>query len=310
MVSDLKPIGGIGRRRLLQAFGATGASAALGLEFAGPVEAASTERDLLLGGFESGLDGWSTNGGNELERIESDLLDASITQGERALGVGVRGDPHPMVSKQGLNGTDFAGHPFLAADVTAAVYDVDGPVAFEFRYVRSDGRGSGSSGRDSSAGGNRGNPLVVESGPRLVDQFRPGTVYWDMSELDPEQLSNPTRLEVAWYPEAHPPDVGPHGRGPAGSFDFEGFAVFDNIRLAAEPTEMATLALESSLFRQITRRGALERTVTESVDGQTETGHLLFSDGTKVTYRFETVDEDAFLLEFADQTFKLGGGWA
>lgn len=88
----------------------------------------------VLGDFESGLDGWSTNGGNTLERISEEDIPAGIRSGSHGLSVEIDGDAYPMIeNKQRVAGADFLEFPHLSMHVLGATADTESDLMFQFR---------------------------------------------------------------------------------------------------------------------------------------------------------------------------------
>lgn len=328
--STTEKIQGIDRRGLLKMLGAAGALASLPEGHAGVASAREAGETRLLGGFESGRDGWKTNGGNELHLVDDNSFPPGVTQGTQALGVRVSGDPFPHVWKKDVRNVDFQSHPYLVGDVLATTFENDASVVFKIRYYY--GRASGEDDRKSSEkGGKRGSgkkggekdskkrdnngaepvgkPSVVESPEIRVEQLTPSTLYWDMSDLSDDALADPTRLEIAWYPADHPPETGANGRGSASSYDYRGGVVFDNIRVTSNPTEGATDAMTETFDRLQSAHGPFKEAITEQVEANEEHGYALFSDGTRVPYMFEALGDGKFVYTLDDESFKLGGGW-
>lgn len=306
------------RRGLLKALGATSVWASFPKDFAGVASATESGETELLGGFESGYDGWKTNGGNEFHLVDENSFAPGVTQGTQALGVHISGDPFPHVWKTDVRNVDFRAHPYLVGSVIATTFDNDANVVFKLRYYygQTGGEKGGEeddekSGKQQDGGdsGPAGKPNVVESPEIQVEQLTPSTLYWDMSELSDDTLDDPTRLEIAWYPADHPPETGANGRGSASSYDYRGGVVFDNIRVTSNPTEGAADAMKRTFDRLQSTHGPFEEAVTEQVEASEEHGYALFSDGTRISYTFEDRGDHKFVYTLDGDSFKLGGGW-
>lgn len=261
----------------------------------------------LLGGFESDLEGWQTNGGNELERISDDEFAGSATQGSHALAVGTDGDAYPMIeNKKRIRRADFDDSPFLMADVVPVVADTDSDIVFTFRYHHADAPPD-SKGNTQSR---QEKPTLVEESPEIrVPQFLQSQIHWDMSELDESTRSKPRRLEIAWYPVDHPPVGGPRGGG-SGAFDYRGYTLFDNIHLSDVPTDLSRGALQDKLRQLRLDRGRIVKVETDELSKTFESGRFLFGDGESVPYQFEVSESDQFKYAIDGETFELGGGWS
>lgn len=292
-----------GRRSLLKTLSLTGVLSVTGVGI-GEAMAGAEEGDVeLLGGFETGLDGWKTNGGNEFHRVSADSFGTAVTQGDHALGVRIAGDPYPMILKPNIGDARFDELPHLGVDVLAATYDNDAAVVFSIKY-HYDSR----DGKDGNANRN-GKPKIAESGDIHVPQNRSSTLYWDMSDLPDEALSAPRQLEIMWHPADQEPNEQPEGREPASAYDYRGFAVFDNIRISDDPTDFAANALSAQTQQLIREHGSVERAISEEQDADIERGKILFADGATVPYTVERLADEKFVFALDGEEFKLGGGW-
>jgi hypothetical protein len=149
---------------MLKGFGLTAVGLSVGPI---PVSAQTSSDTVVLGDFESGLDGWKTNGGNRLSRVSVEDRPAAVTSGEYALDVTVTGDPYPMIeNKSRVKRADFVGHPYLVADVAPSqVSDTASEVTFQFRYHHNAAPAKGGEG---SSGKGKKPALVEESEPVIV----------------------------------------------------------------------------------------------------------------------------------------------
>lgn len=271
------------RRRVLQGIGAMGVAGGALTATTGSAAASGA----VLGDFESGFDGWKTDGGNELGTVGKDEEGAPVTRGESALTVTSDGDPQPAI-RRSVSDVEFTEKPYLLADVLPGpIEDTDSAVTFRFRY-HSRGRGD------------------VEESPTITARQRYGIrLAWDMSEVDDSKLSSPKRLELAWYPEQHPPKTGPRGGGPG--FDYRGTTYVDNVRLEAsdETVELRRWNLKRREMRREYgfRTDKTVDTLTDSV----QTGVVVYPDGTEIEYRGEIRDDGTLELEFDGDTFEFRG---
>lgn len=312
--SSLPEMQSTDRRGLLKALGATGVLASIPKDFAGVASATEGGETELLGGFESGHEGWKTNGGNQFHLVDENSFAPGVTQESQALGVHISGDPFPHIWKKDVRKVNFQTHPYLVGSVFATTFDNDDDVVFKIRYHYGQAGGKkddeeGGDQQDESESESVGKPNVIESPEIRVEQLTPSTLYWDMSDFSDDALADPTRLEIAWYPADHPPETGANGRGSASSYDYRGGVVFDNIRVTSNPTEGAADAMTETFDRLQSAHGPFKEAITEQVEANEEHGYALFSDGTRVPYTFEALGDDKFVYTLDDESFKLGGGW-
>ncbi|EMA54544.1 hypothetical protein [Halococcus salifodinae] len=296
---------GVGRRTFLAG---TSSLAALPFIPVGVSSAKPTGNLTVLGDFESGLDGWKTNGGNELARFSTEEFPAAVIHETHALRVGIDGDPFPMIeNKKRVKQADFADSPYLSAAVSPTITDSDSDVVCKFRYHHNDAPPD--SDKTANAGkGRQKKPVLVEESPEItVPQMVPTRLYWDMSGLPEDELSSPKRLELVWYPADHPPAGGPRGRGPSGPFKYEGSMLIDDIRLSDSAADLAADAIPTKMQTYQLEHGVLTETVANEYEDGLEEGDLTFLDGTNIPYTFEiTDDEKRFTID--DETFVVGGG--
>lgn len=290
------------RRGFLRALGAAAASSLLPGIAAGREPTGATT---LLGDFEGGLDGWRTNGGNDIGRIHKSGVPGTLVNGEFGLGVQVHGDPYPMVeNKRRVSRADFAAEPYLLADIITTVRDSDAELVVQFRYHHSDGdSGEQSSGADSS---HQEKPALVEESPEMsVTQAVASQLYWDMSDLSNEVLSSPERLEIVWYSADQKPDGGPRGRG--SSAGVEGLTVLDNVRLTDAPHVAAQTGVRNTVRDLRLEHGHIDDVVTTQRSDTAESGYILFADGTQISYEFEVLSDDVYRYVIDGETFRQGG---
>lgn len=270
----------------------------------------SSTDSVVLGDFEDGLDGWTTNGGNELEQITEDDVPVGVTSGAHALAVEINGDAFPVIENmQRVRRADFTKHPHLGVHVVAVAESIDADLQLKFRlHHTAEGGNPPNSDGSNSGGGSRSKDVnVAESEWKSVSQLRPQELQWDMSGLSTDVRETAKRLEIVWYLEGHKPDGGPRGRS-TGKFDYEGFVVFDEIRLY-ESAPISETGQRHAKKRDLHREHGMivERRINEWQDGF-EDGTLIFVDGTEVPYSFEVVDENEFEYTVDGETFKIGGG--
>lgn len=272
----------------------------------GSVTDDSDSGDVVLGDFETDLDGWTTTGSTDLTRVAEGDFPAGVVSGQRGLAAEIDGDAFPLIeNRRQVEDADFLGHPFLRMHVIATADETDSDLSFRFRLHHAGTQGDGSSGNSSSQNKDE---TVVESELQTVPQLVPTQLQWDMSELSDSVLRTAKRLEIVWYLDDHEPDGGPRGHN-EGGFDYEGLAVFDDIRLF----ESAPVSDETKKQRKKTtlhrNHGMIVDRVFEERSEGFERGRLVFSDGHDVPYSFEVLDPDRFEYTIDGETFEIGGGW-
>lgn len=261
---------------------------------------------VVLGDFETGLDGWTTPGRTELNRIAEDDFPAGVVSGQRGLAVEIDGDTFPLIeNRRQVKDADFLGHPFLRMHVIATAEKTDSDLSFRFRLHHSGDQGGGSTGNGSSRNKNEN---VVDSELKTVPQLTPTQLQWDMSELSDSMLQTAKRLEIVWYLEDHEPDGGPRGHN-EGGFDYEGLAVFDDIRLLESAPRIDEAQKQQKKTALHRNHGMIVDRVFEERSEGFERGRLVFSDGHEVSYRFEVVGPARFEYTIDGDTFEIGGGW-
>jgi hypothetical protein len=214
-----------------------------------------------LGSFESTFDDWDADSGSTLSRVDTDQEPACITHGGNALKATIDGDPEQIIYTTRVQSADLSNHPCLLADVLpASVENTDSPVTFRFRY------------HHTNPGG------VEESHEMTVAQKHGGRICWDMSGLSSTKLANPNRLDIAWYPEDHPP---------SSDFHYHGVTYVDNVQLADDRNQITNA-------RCVLKQRDLERAhglridqVVRSETATTQDGVYKYSDGTEVAYQIE-----------------------
>jgi F0F1-type ATP synthase membrane subunit c/vacuolar-type H+-ATPase subunit K len=263
----------------------------------------------VLGDFETGLDGWKTNGGNRLSRVTSDEVPAGVRRGEHALAVEVNGDLFPMIeNEKRVKDADFTNDPYLGMHVLAVAEETDSDLVFRFRLHYTPAGGDDSAGKKKGKrGGSRGSKdvNVEESDPIVVPQLRSRMVQWDMTDLSTDALANANRLEIVWYLADHEPAGGHRGKA-KGGFDYRGLVAFDDIRTAA--SEPVSEALKSHQKRMDLHRdhGMIVERVFQEQTETLERGQLTYADGFTTTYAFEILSEDRFEYTIDGETFVIG----
>lgn len=149
-----------------------------------------------LGDFETGMDGWTTNGGNKQRRITDGQIPAGVVNGRHGLVVEVTGDLFPMIENQRrVKNANFQDNPYLRMHVLTQAQETDSDLVFQFRlHHTSNGgkkRGSGGSKKRSKGHSTSGSKdvNVEESALTTVPQFTPREIQWDMSDLSSDVLS-------------------------------------------------------------------------------------------------------------------------
>ncbi len=303
---------------MLRGIGATGIGALLGSAL--PATASADDGQVTaLGDFESGLDGWKTNGGATLDRVGRESRPTAVRSGEHALQVTANGDAVPMIANERrVADADFVEYPYLFAGVTPGrVVDSDSgsDVAFRFRlrYSRAGGAGggdrSGDDGRGSGESDNRGRGApVVESEEITVPPHVASVLAWDASDVDEAKRANAKRLEIVWYPADRPPETNARGRDSGSAF--EGSVVFDDVHLSddRERTEVVRMADQwESLKRS---RGPYRRTNVIDRNEHGETGEFVFDDGSTVPYSYESLPGEGTRQVIGGTAYRFGGEWA
>lgn len=300
------PYQGTTRRTVLTGVGSAGLVTALSGILPEPVTAQTNGKKTQLGSFESGLDGWRTNGGNDLSRISREERPFAI-EGGYGLQVTVQGDSYPMIENtKRVKDADFKTHPYLFATITPSqINDTESTITVAFRLHYSKNGGSGSNGQE--AGDAQKSVLVEESDEIIVQPFVKRTITWDMSGIDKAKRANAKRLEIVWYPTDHPPDHGPRGRG--SGFDYQGDVLFDDIHLGDSGTELSAKRMAED-FRDLQfEHGQYQETEVTSRDSDSELGQFIFSSGVTVKYSFEIVADEQYELTIGETTYRFGGGW-
>ncbi len=261
--------------------GTVGYNAHVGNGASGYFDYVCIKETSLLGEFEGGLDGWSSDSSVQFSRMSVDEQPAAVTQGNDVLKVRIDSDPEPAIrNEEYIQQADLTSTPYLVADVLpASVENSDSPVKFRFEYHYS-------------------NPGGIEHSPTMnVDQRYGGRLGWDMSGLSTTKLNSPKRLEIVWYPTDHPPSK---------SFDYNGVVYVDNIRLTRE-RNLVTNARWARKQRDMERAyGPMTDQVITSQNATRQDGYYEFSNGGTVAYYAEvlqngnireTCDGDTFVWE-------------
>lgn len=268
-----------------------------------------------LGDFETGLDGWTTNGGNELERVSEDDIPVGVTNGQRALAVQINGDLFPMIeNKKRVKNADFLEHPHLQAHTIGLAEETDSGLLFQFRLHHTPSRsedGGDSSGRKKGKDRERTpgskDVDVEESEFKAVPQLTPRTIEWDMSDLSEETLKRATRLEIVWYLEDYEPEGGPRGLS-NGDFDYQGLVVFDDIRLDKAPSVSQAQKPQRKRRHLQREHGMIVNRDIEEKSENLERGVFVFADGTEVSYEFEALDDGRIRYTIDGEAFEFESG--
>lgn len=267
--------------------------------------ASDTGEAVELGDFESGLDGWTTTGGNDLFRVSSDDLPTGVVNGQFGVAVEIDGDAFPMIeNKKRVKDADFLNYPFLHVHVLAHAEDTDSDLAFQFRLHHRATPANGS----RTQGPRQGKEVLVEESDRKeVPQLTPRRIQWDMSDLPREVLESANRLEIVWYLADHEPDGGHRGRSD-GDVDFRGIVAFDDIRLSESAPVSQAHAYRDEKMNLHRKHGMIVDRVFEEQTEDFERGTLVFVDGTEVSFEFEALADGRFIQTIDGETFEIGGG--
>lgn len=260
---------------------------------------------VVLGDFESDLDGWTTTGGIDLTRVNEAAFPAGVTNGDYGLVVEVNGDAYPMIeNSRRVRNADFVNNPYLRMDVFTVVEETDSELVFTFRLHHTAGGGRGGSGGGSSQSKD---VQVEESGEKTVTQLRPQTVQWDLTEVSDAALRTAKRLEIVWYLADHEPADGHRGKS-NGEFEYRGMVVFDDIRLAASPQISESDLITRKKVELHRDHGMVVDRVIEQWSADSGRGTLVFADGYEAAYRFEQFDDGGSRYTLDGETFELESG--
>jgi len=269
----------------------------------------SNDDGVILGEFRNGLDGWTTTGATKLERVNEGDVPAGVSRGEHALAVEIDGDMYPMIeNRRRVKDADFLAHPHLSIHVLAQADETDSDLLARVRLHHSaadKNRSDGSNSKRSRSSRSK-NENVVESEWKSVSQLRPQRLHWDMSDHAEEILKQAKRLEVVWYLEDHEPEGGHRGQN-RGEFDYQGFTIFDDIRLF-ESAPMSDTQHSQNKKRDLHRDHGMivDRRFEERREGF-ERGTLVFVDGAEIPYSFEVLNDGRFNYTIDGEAFELGG---
>ncbi len=249
---------------------------------------------------------WKTSGGNTLDSIPQSKFE-SVIQGETGLGVAVDGDPHPMIeNKKSVKNADFTNRPYLVADVFAANLSGDSSLTFQFEYHHNGGSGSSKGGKKGKKKSNaRG---VVSSDQFEVQQGEVTTLYWDMRSISAQARKHPKRLTISWYPTEHPPERKGEGRGNARSYEYRGIAIFGEMFLSADASEIVKRVVPQRVRKHELERGSFTGLTTIDRTDSSESGLLEFDDGSSIEYQFEILGDQQYRYTIDGQSFEFGGG--
>lgn len=269
--------------------------------------AATADDDgVSLGDFESGLDGWTTNGGNELSRLRDSV---GVASGEHCLRVDVEGDLYPEIENNDVRDADFLSNPYLQLRAIAVAGGTDSDLTFRFRLHHAPtGTGKGAKGGPGSKGGpdaKRGNPNVATSEPKTLPQLTAQRIQWDMSGLPDAVLESARRLEIAWYLDEHEPSGKQEGRA-KGAFSYEGIVLFDDVRLTDSNPTSGVVGRGQKLRQLHRNHGRLDRREVDERGEGSQRGRLVFADGAEFAYSY--ADREGYVEYTLDgETFELEG---
>lgn len=312
------------RRSILKGIGAASTATALGGALPAAVASSPERNRTVLGNFEDDLDGWTTNGGNELHRVQREERPFAVSRGSYGLNVDVQDDPYPVIeNKAAVKRADFVGNPYSLATVTPSrVGDTRSTLTFKFRlHYSATGRDQGAKGKAGNekkgSGNNAGNDagqssgkkpvLVKESEEMVVRPHVQRTLTWDMSGIGRKKLANAKRLEIGWYPTDHPPERGPRGKGPG--YEYRGHALFDDIHITDDIAAISAREIAGQWEDYEQSHGRYEETVITSSTAEKETGKFVFTDGTEIAFSFVDEAEDRSVFEIDGESYRLGRGW-
>lgn len=265
----------------------------------GDCEPPERSRDsTLLGDFETGLDGWRTNNGNELSRVTEDDVPMGVESGEHALAVKVRGaEPPTIENEERVRRADFANNPYLQLHVHAVDVGTDADLLFRFRLHYGDDCGSG------GVGSSAPDTNVKESEDITVPQLYPRRMQWDMSDLPEDVLATANRLEVTWRPEdgESTADALPTAEG----VDFRQLVVLDDVRLSADEPISDAERLQRKRMDLNREHGMIVERVPEVQNDTVERGTIEYADGYRTEYAFEELDDGGYRYTLDGETFVI-----
>lgn len=299
------------RRSVLKSAPAVSGFLLLGELATGRTAASEDASVVHLGEFSDGLDGWTTNGGNDLSRVSEEEMPAAVRAGTHALSVRIDGDRHPMIeNEKKVKKANVAEHPYLLAHVFGYAEDTSSDLMFKFRLhhtaTPTDGRGNGNG--NSGGNGGRGSGkdvLVEESDEQTVSQINPSQIKWNLTDLDDEILETAKRLEITWYLKDQPAEGGPRGRN-KGDFDYRGRLALDDIRLTDDVSGGEILASQEKTRDLHRKHGMIAERTFEKRGENMISGTFVFVDGTEVPVAVEKVDEQV-RYTIDGESFFLGG---
>ncbi len=273
-----------------------------------PSRVAAGGNRVVLGDFETGTDGWRTNGGVELARVDGSTVPEAVAHGDYALRVDGNNDPKPMVETT-VRDADFATYPYLVADVYVARIDgYDGSVTFQFIFRHDRGGQQGETTdrkKGTSTKEQKANSPTAISPEIEVPQLYDLQLFWDMSDIPAEARERPHQLELTWS-RTRGKGEGSEGQGNAPSY---GAAVYlDNVRLTNSREAVEASALSAHLSR-LRARHQLPEYVFESASDGTERGRLEYVDGTTVPVTVAVEGSKKLRYTLDGTTYQLGGGW-
>lgn len=258
----------------------------------------SGDSGTVIGNFEDGLDGWRTNGRNQLSRTTETESPFAVTVGEHALSVTSGRDPKPMIQRQ----LDGVPGQYLLADVSIPEiedYRQTTTVELRLRHSRAGGRGRGNSGNANQR--SSGKPTVNLDFKEIPFAYS-GTLVWDLTGLDDGIRSNAKRIQLIWYRTESNGRSNPNGNGPGEGYG--GTITWDNIRFSDDSSVFQSARLSRRIDTLRTQHGGF-RYVYEELDDIRELGRLDFADGHEVPVTLEPVEVDTFELTLDTETYLI-----
>jgi len=308
---------------MLGRLGAAGITVNLGLSGAGGATATKmtppSTAGFEIGDFESGLEGWQTNGGVTLARISATERPAVVENGDYALEVNAEGDAYPVIeNRRKFDDQSLVDTPFLIGRISTTFRADYETLTVVLRYHHratppsNNGNGRGSSGNNGNGRGSSGNngngergPLVEENTITVPLGARSG-LWWDLSDLSTEKLETPERLEIGWYIGNSPPQTGPRGKQPQGPDP--GPVYVDALRMTDSIDSVDRVALVNQIDSLRLQHGDYIYEAREFLEDG-ERGVFVFSDGTEIPVVWEDLGSDRERYTVDGETYQFGGGW-
>lgn len=264
--------------------------------------------DTVLGGFEDGLDGWTSARNVELEHISETDVPVGVSSGSHALAAEVQTDGTAVIANdRRVRSADFVANPYLGMHVHGFAVGTDADLLFQFRLHALPGFGDdGFAAFPVSRWTRRSITSVWTSEWKPATQLRPKELQWDMTDVPPAVLEHPTRLEIAWQPDAPTSDSDTE-RDASGDAPFRGMVAFDEIRLYDAPPISPIERLHDKEMGLHRKHGMIvDREIVEHRKGF-ERGFVEYVDGTNLSYSFEVLDDGEYRYVIDGETFVIGG---